>query len=55
MRAEAPTLCRRIGEAHGLEVDAEYLAEYPVTVTLGALFRLAALKVMSSISHLVIG
>jgi hippurate hydrolase len=32
MRAEAPTLCRRIGEAHGLEVDAEYLTEYPVTV-----------------------
>jgi amidohydrolase len=29
---EAPLLCRRIGEAYGLEVDAGYSAEYPVTV-----------------------
>lgn len=32
MRVEAPTLCERIGSAHGLDVEAEFREEYPATV-----------------------
>jgi hippurate hydrolase len=32
IREEAPRLCERIGEAHGLTVEATYLTEYPMTV-----------------------
>jgi hippurate hydrolase len=32
IRVEAPELCRRIAQAHGLEADAEYIDEYPATV-----------------------
>ncbi len=32
VRAEAPALCRRLAEAHGLEADVEYFEEYPLTV-----------------------
>jgi amidohydrolase len=32
VRAEAPRLCREIAAAHGVEADAEYHDEYPVTV-----------------------
>ena len=31
IKAEAPALCRQIGAAFGVEVDAEYTEEYPVT------------------------
>ncbi len=31
IKAEAPALCRQIGAAFGLEVDAGYVDEYPVT------------------------
>ncbi len=32
MRTELPQLCRAIGEAFGVEVDAEFRPEYPLTV-----------------------
>ncbi|WP_037062776.1 M20 metallopeptidase family protein [Pseudonocardia acaciae] len=32
IREEAPVLCERIAAAHGLDVDVEFAAEYPVTV-----------------------
>ena len=32
MRVEAPTLCERIGSAHGLDVEAVFREEYPPTV-----------------------
>jgi len=32
MRIEAPALCRQIGAAYGVEVEATYRDEYPVTV-----------------------
>jgi amidohydrolase len=32
MRVELPELCRSIGRAFGLEVDADYRSEYPLTI-----------------------
>lgn len=32
IRAEAPELCRKLAQAHGLEAEVEYFDEYPLTV-----------------------
>lgn len=32
MQAEAPKLCRHVGAAHGVEVEAEFREEYPPTI-----------------------
>jgi amidohydrolase len=32
MRTELPAMCRAVGAAHGVEVDADYREEYPLTV-----------------------
>jgi hippurate hydrolase len=32
VRVEAPELCQRIAQAYGLDVDVEYLDEYPLTI-----------------------